>query len=68
MVHSGGNGGSESENEWGYICGKLEHGADPIILERELTQRAEARGKRNAQAYAHRTVQNALSRTGRYQH
>jgi len=64
---SGCTGGSESENEWGYICGKLEHGADPIILERELTQRAEERGKRNAQKYARLTVEKALSRTGRFQ-
>jgi len=65
VVH--GSGGSESENEWGYVCGKLEHGADPIYLERELAERAEVRGKRNAKAYAHRTIQNALSRINHYQ-
>jgi len=63
VVHnSGDNGGSESENEWGYVCGRLEHGADPVLLERELVERARGRGKRNARAYAHRTVQKALSR------
>ena len=59
-VFGGNGGGSESESEWGYICGRLEHGADPIILEIELLNRAEARGKRNAKTYAKKTVQKAM--------
>jgi len=57
------NGSSESENEWGYVCGKLEHGADPILLESELANRAQNRGKRNATKYAKLTIAKALVAT-----
>ncbi|GAV19305.1 mobilization protein A [Mariprofundus micogutta] len=66
VVNNSSTGGSESENEWGYVCGRLEHGADPILLERELVERATGRGKRNAVSYAHRTIKRALSHVTRH--
>jgi len=60
-----GTAASESEREWGYICGKLEHGAEPEMLIEELVKRATIRGKRKPIAYAQKTVEKALRHTGR---
>jgi len=56
---------SESESEWGYVCGRLEHGANPAELVDELEKRARARGKQKPRVYAQRTVDNALQHVGR---
>jgi len=56
---------SESESEWGYICGRLEHGADPAELVDELEKRARARGKNSPHRYAETTVSKALAHLSR---
>lgn len=59
-VVTSGVDGSESGREWGYVCGALEHGADPAVIRAGLEERARSRGKRRPEAYAWRTVENAL--------
>lgn len=51
---------SESGQEWGWICGRLESGDDPARLLALLQDRAHARRGADADRYARRTVIQAL--------
>lgn len=54
-------GGDESESgrEWGFVCGSLENGIDLDTVRQNLENRARARGKKNPEAYALKTVLRA---------
>lgn len=53
---------SESGKEFGWALGWLRKGLDPQEAVRRLTVRAAARGKKNPESYARRTVQAARER------
>lgn len=55
-----GSDGSESGREWGFVCGSLENGIDPDIVRQNLERRARARGKKNPETYALKTVSRAM--------
>ena len=52
---------SESGQEWGWVCGALEAGISPAIVYRKLVDRASQRRGPDAERYAKRTVNRALS-------
>lgn len=51
---------SESEKEWGWVCGSLEAGLDPETVYYCLVERAKRREKKDADRYAQRTVRKAI--------
>ncbi len=50
---------SESEKEFGWVCGWLRRGLNEEEAIRKLTERATGRGKRQPEVYAKRTVESA---------
>ena len=58
-----GSGGdvSESGREWGFVCGSLENGIDIETVRQNLENRARARGKKNPETYARKTVIKGIS-------
>ncbi len=73
MYESLGGWSSESERDFGYVIGRLrwlsennpsQVNEEAARLEKELTEKAGARGKRNPKDYAKRTVKEALRRIG----
>jgi len=53
---------SESGREWGFVCGSLENRIDPETVRQKIEDRARARGKKNPEAYALKTVSRAMLR------
>lgn len=73
MYESIGGWSSESEREFGHVIGRLrwlsennpsQVNEEAARLEKELTENAVARGKRNPKDYAKRTIKEALKRIG----
>lgn len=56
---------SESGREWGWVCGLLETGHDPVTVYCRLLQRARPRRGDDAARYARRTVDKAIVWVGR---
>lgn len=56
----GGNDGSASGREWGWVCGALEAGISPQKVYTRLLHTAAARRGADAQRYARHTVNKAL--------
>lgn len=59
-----GRDASQSGQDWGWTCQRLEAGLEPSQVEIDLAVRAAGRGKRSPSEYAARTVRNACQRLG----
>ncbi len=55
---------SPSGRDWGWVCGLIEAGEDPVSVYYRLVERARDRRGGDAERYARRTVENALARVG----
>ncbi|TLS77922.1 hypothetical protein FE236_02140 [Mariprofundus erugo] len=64
VLTSTGRDSSNSGQDWGWVNEQLAMGADRDSVETELADRAASRGKPRADAYAHRTVENAIKKLG----
>ena len=61
-INTGTGDRGDSEREFGFACHSLRFNQAPDDIIQNITERARGRGKKNPEAYARRTVQNAMKR------